>query len=388
MESPKRRAWKDLGQMLIEAIRQSSDCVLSGALDVATSPAIGHDAAYSYLLANAWSPIGYANEEPASADILGDDLAIGCPLLELDLDRELDRVAGRVPTRQPWQAVGFTLLFAVFAHQFPLWRWRRDDPAQLRLKPCRFGWIPTDRGICHVARTVNHEESRERFDPEGRRNLGFDVDCVWIGRSCLCQGSTNGIHGIGGDANDIEARAGQALMPALDRGHRDTTGSAPDRPEIDERRPPLRCTDARLARPIEPLKTEGRRRPTDEGLLGSSWPGPRPQAKGERVGQAITKSPDPDLVTDPKCAHGRDDVRRGRAVSRTYRDDEIAREEASLVGRRAWQDGGDSNALRCGLEADSEKGRACSSAARLRAHLGSIAAHEADHGAHYKHASS
>ena len=34
-----------MGQMLIEAIRQSSDCVLSGALDVANSPAIGHDAA-------------------------------------------------------------------------------------------------------------------------------------------------------------------------------------------------------------------------------------------------------------------------------------------------------------------------------------------------------
>ena len=34
-----------MGQMLIEAIRHSSDCVLSGALDVASSPAIGLDAA-------------------------------------------------------------------------------------------------------------------------------------------------------------------------------------------------------------------------------------------------------------------------------------------------------------------------------------------------------
>ena len=34
-----------MGQMLIDAISQSSDCVLSGALDVATSPAIGQDAA-------------------------------------------------------------------------------------------------------------------------------------------------------------------------------------------------------------------------------------------------------------------------------------------------------------------------------------------------------
>ena len=34
-----------MGQMLIEAIRQSGDCTLGGALDVATSPAIGLDAA-------------------------------------------------------------------------------------------------------------------------------------------------------------------------------------------------------------------------------------------------------------------------------------------------------------------------------------------------------
>ena len=34
-----------MGQMLIEAIRQSGDCTLSGALDVAASPAIGLDAA-------------------------------------------------------------------------------------------------------------------------------------------------------------------------------------------------------------------------------------------------------------------------------------------------------------------------------------------------------
>ncbi len=36
-----------MGQMLIEAIRQSSDCKLCGALDVAGSPSIGHDAAAS-----------------------------------------------------------------------------------------------------------------------------------------------------------------------------------------------------------------------------------------------------------------------------------------------------------------------------------------------------
>ena len=34
-----------MGQMLIEAIRETSDCVLSGALDVATSPSIDQDAA-------------------------------------------------------------------------------------------------------------------------------------------------------------------------------------------------------------------------------------------------------------------------------------------------------------------------------------------------------
>ena len=33
-----------MGQMLIEAIRQSDDCTLSGALDAATSPAVGSDA--------------------------------------------------------------------------------------------------------------------------------------------------------------------------------------------------------------------------------------------------------------------------------------------------------------------------------------------------------
>ena len=34
-----------MGQMLVEAIRQSGDCVLAGALDVAGNPAIGNDAA-------------------------------------------------------------------------------------------------------------------------------------------------------------------------------------------------------------------------------------------------------------------------------------------------------------------------------------------------------
>jgi 4-hydroxy-tetrahydrodipicolinate reductase len=33
-----------MGQMLIDAVRQSPDCTLSGALDMAESPAIGHDA--------------------------------------------------------------------------------------------------------------------------------------------------------------------------------------------------------------------------------------------------------------------------------------------------------------------------------------------------------
>ena len=33
-----------MGQMLIEAVRAADDCVLSGALDIAASPAIGHDA--------------------------------------------------------------------------------------------------------------------------------------------------------------------------------------------------------------------------------------------------------------------------------------------------------------------------------------------------------
>jgi 4-hydroxy-tetrahydrodipicolinate reductase len=33
-----------MGQMLIDAVRAAEDCVLSGALDIAASPAIGHDA--------------------------------------------------------------------------------------------------------------------------------------------------------------------------------------------------------------------------------------------------------------------------------------------------------------------------------------------------------
>ncbi|OYU43054.1 MAG: 4-hydroxy-tetrahydrodipicolinate reductase, partial [Burkholderiales bacterium PBB4] len=33
-----------MGQMLIEAVRASGDCELTGALDISTSPAIGQDA--------------------------------------------------------------------------------------------------------------------------------------------------------------------------------------------------------------------------------------------------------------------------------------------------------------------------------------------------------
>ena len=33
-----------MGQMLIAAVRASDDCVLGGALDIASSPAIGQDA--------------------------------------------------------------------------------------------------------------------------------------------------------------------------------------------------------------------------------------------------------------------------------------------------------------------------------------------------------
>jgi len=34
-----------MGQMLVEAVRDSGDCTLTGALDIASSPAIGQDAA-------------------------------------------------------------------------------------------------------------------------------------------------------------------------------------------------------------------------------------------------------------------------------------------------------------------------------------------------------
>ncbi|GAB3657437.1 4-hydroxy-tetrahydrodipicolinate reductase [Ramlibacter alkalitolerans] len=49
-----------MGHMLIEAIRASEDCRLAGALDVATSPAIGNDAA---------AFLGHASGVPVTADI-------------------------------------------------------------------------------------------------------------------------------------------------------------------------------------------------------------------------------------------------------------------------------------------------------------------------------
>ena len=49
-----------MGHMLIEAIRASEDCLLSGALDVPSSPAIGNDAA---------AFLGHASGVPVSADV-------------------------------------------------------------------------------------------------------------------------------------------------------------------------------------------------------------------------------------------------------------------------------------------------------------------------------
>ena len=49
-----------MGHMLIEAIRDSGDCQLSGALDIASSPAIGNDAA---------AFLGLASGVPVSADV-------------------------------------------------------------------------------------------------------------------------------------------------------------------------------------------------------------------------------------------------------------------------------------------------------------------------------
>jgi 4-hydroxy-tetrahydrodipicolinate reductase len=49
-----------MGHMLIEAIRESGDCQLSGALDIASSPAIGNDAA---------AFLGLASGVPVSADV-------------------------------------------------------------------------------------------------------------------------------------------------------------------------------------------------------------------------------------------------------------------------------------------------------------------------------
>ena len=49
-----------MGHMLIEAIRGSSDCLLTGALDLASSPAIGNDAA---------AFLGHASGVPVTADV-------------------------------------------------------------------------------------------------------------------------------------------------------------------------------------------------------------------------------------------------------------------------------------------------------------------------------
>jgi 4-hydroxy-tetrahydrodipicolinate reductase len=49
-----------MGQMLIEAIHASGDCQLAGALDIASSPAIGNDAA---------AFLGHASGVPISADL-------------------------------------------------------------------------------------------------------------------------------------------------------------------------------------------------------------------------------------------------------------------------------------------------------------------------------
>jgi 4-hydroxy-tetrahydrodipicolinate reductase len=49
-----------MGHMLIEAIRASDDCLLAGALDIASSPAIGNDAA---------AFLGHASGVPVTADI-------------------------------------------------------------------------------------------------------------------------------------------------------------------------------------------------------------------------------------------------------------------------------------------------------------------------------
>ncbi|RYG12248.1 MAG: hypothetical protein EON92_08730 [Burkholderiales bacterium] len=49
-----------MGQMLVEAIRQSGDCVLSGALDIPASPAIGVDAS---------AFLGHTSGVPITADL-------------------------------------------------------------------------------------------------------------------------------------------------------------------------------------------------------------------------------------------------------------------------------------------------------------------------------
>ena len=76
-----------MGRMLIEAVRASGDCVLAGALDIASSPAIGSDATAFLGVASGVPITADVRAGLANADVLGDFAAKGVTLLRADWTR-------------------------------------------------------------------------------------------------------------------------------------------------------------------------------------------------------------------------------------------------------------------------------------------------------------
>jgi len=78
-----------MGHMLIEAIRASGDCQLAGALDIASSPAIGNDAAAFLGLASGVPVVSNLREGLGQAQVLIDFTRPEGTLAHLEVCREL-----------------------------------------------------------------------------------------------------------------------------------------------------------------------------------------------------------------------------------------------------------------------------------------------------------
>jgi len=119
-----------MGRMLIEAVVRSDDCRLSGALDVASSPALGQDAT-GFLgttsgvavssdlrqgLAGAKVLIDFTRPEGTMAHLavcreLGVAAVIGTTGLSPDHKREIERLAGSIPiVLEPNMSVGVNVM--------------------------------------------------------------------------------------------------------------------------------------------------------------------------------------------------------------------------------------------------------------------------------------